>query len=33
MHPDQPGLGRMMELAGFEDVEWFNLAARALAGG
>ena len=31
MHPDQPGLGRMMELAGFEDVEWFNLAAGVVA--
>jgi demethylmenaquinone methyltransferase/2-methoxy-6-polyprenyl-1,4-benzoquinol methylase len=31
MHPDQPGLGRMMELAGFEDVEWFNLSAGVVA--
>ena len=31
MHPDQPSLGRMMELAGFEDVEWFNLSAGVVA--
>lgn len=31
MHPDQPTLGRMMELAGFEDVEWFNLSAGVVA--
>ena len=31
MHPDQPALARMMELAGLEDVEWFNLAAGVVA--
>ena len=31
MHPDQPTLARMMELAGLERVEWFNLAAGVVA--
>jgi demethylmenaquinone methyltransferase/2-methoxy-6-polyprenyl-1,4-benzoquinol methylase len=31
VHPDQPGLKAMMELAGFERVEWFNLAAGIVA--
>lgn len=31
MHPDQEQLARMMERAGFERVEYFNLAAGAVA--
>ena len=31
VHPDQESLKRMMELAGFERVEYFNLAAGAVA--
>jgi len=31
MHPDQPALGAMLEGAGLERVEWFNLAAGAVA--
>src|SRR6202162_2318632 len=31
MHPDQATLKTMMETAGLERVEWFNLAARAVA--
>jgi demethylmenaquinone methyltransferase/2-methoxy-6-polyprenyl-1,4-benzoquinol methylase len=31
MHPDQPTLARMMERAGLEQVEYFNLAAGAVA--
>jgi demethylmenaquinone methyltransferase/2-methoxy-6-polyprenyl-1,4-benzoquinol methylase len=31
MHPDQPTLARMMERAGLERVEYFNLAAGAVA--
>lgn len=31
MHPDQPTLKEMMEQAGFERVEWFNLMAGAVA--
>jgi len=31
MHPDQPALARMMERAGLEQVEYFNLAAGAVA--
>ncbi|MGH8712952.1 MAG: class I SAM-dependent methyltransferase [Casimicrobiaceae bacterium] len=31
MHPDQPALGAMMESAGFERVEWFNLSAGVVA--
>ena len=31
MHPDQPTLKAMMEQAGFERVEWFNLAAGIVA--
>jgi demethylmenaquinone methyltransferase/2-methoxy-6-polyprenyl-1,4-benzoquinol methylase len=31
MHPDQSTLKDMMELAGFERVEWFNLMAGAVA--
>lgn len=31
MHPDQKGLQSLMELAGLEDVEYFNLAAGAVA--
>jgi demethylmenaquinone methyltransferase / 2-methoxy-6-polyprenyl-1,4-benzoquinol methylase len=31
MHPDQPALKAMMEHAGFERVEWFNLAAGVVA--
>ena len=31
MHPDQPALKSMMEAAGFERVEWFNLAAGVVA--
>jgi demethylmenaquinone methyltransferase/2-methoxy-6-polyprenyl-1,4-benzoquinol methylase len=31
MHPDQEGLKQMMEHAGFERVEYFNLAAGAVA--
>ena len=31
MHPDQAALARMLEQAGFSDVEYFNLAAGAVA--
>jgi len=31
MHPDQPTLKAMMEAAGFERVEWFNLSAGVVA--
>jgi demethylmenaquinone methyltransferase/2-methoxy-6-polyprenyl-1,4-benzoquinol methylase len=31
MHPDQASLKSMMEAAGFERVEWFNLSAGAVA--
>jgi demethylmenaquinone methyltransferase/2-methoxy-6-polyprenyl-1,4-benzoquinol methylase len=31
VHPDQPALKAMMEQAGFERVDWFNLAAGAVA--
>jgi len=31
MHPDQRSLGAMLERAGLERVEWFNLAAGAVA--
>jgi demethylmenaquinone methyltransferase/2-methoxy-6-polyprenyl-1,4-benzoquinol methylase len=31
MHPDQPTLKAMMEQAGFEQVDWFNLAAGVVA--
>ena len=31
MHPDQPALAGMLELAGLERVEYFNLAAGAVA--
>jgi demethylmenaquinone methyltransferase/2-methoxy-6-polyprenyl-1,4-benzoquinol methylase len=31
MHPDQQALGSMMENAGFERVEWFNLSAGVVA--
>jgi len=31
MHPDQPALAAMMERAGLEQVEYFNLAAGAVA--
>ena len=31
VHPDQPELGTMMESAGFERVEWFNLSAGVVA--
>ena len=31
VHPDQPALKAMMEHAGFERVEWFNLAAGIVA--
>ena len=31
VHPDQPALGAMMEAAGFERVDWFNLAAGIVA--
>src|SRR5204862_7401621 len=31
MHPDQQTLKAMMETAGLERVEWFNLAAGAVA--
>ena len=31
MHPDQPALAAMLELAGLERVEYFNLAAGAVA--
>jgi demethylmenaquinone methyltransferase/2-methoxy-6-polyprenyl-1,4-benzoquinol methylase len=31
MHPDQPTLARMLERAGLEQVEYFNLAAGAVA--
>ncbi|MEP6942136.1 MAG: bifunctional demethylmenaquinone methyltransferase/2-methoxy-6-polyprenyl-1,4-benzoquinol methylase UbiE [Betaproteobacteria bacterium] len=31
MHPDQPGLKKMMEEAGLERVDWFNLAAGVVA--
>jgi len=31
MHPDQEGLRALMEQAGFEDVEYFNLAAGIVA--
>ena len=31
MHPDQPALKAMMEAAGFERVEWFNLTAGVVA--
>ena len=31
MHPDQSTLKDMMEQAGFERVEWFNLMAGAVA--
>jgi demethylmenaquinone methyltransferase/2-methoxy-6-polyprenyl-1,4-benzoquinol methylase len=31
MHPDQPALARMLERAGLEQVEYFNLAAGAVA--
>jgi demethylmenaquinone methyltransferase/2-methoxy-6-polyprenyl-1,4-benzoquinol methylase len=31
MHPDQRSLGAMMESAGFERVEWFNLSAGVVA--
>ncbi len=31
VHPDQQALGAMMESAGFERVEWFNLSAGVVA--
>jgi demethylmenaquinone methyltransferase/2-methoxy-6-polyprenyl-1,4-benzoquinol methylase len=31
MHPDQPALKAMMEQAGFDEVDWFNLAAGVVA--
>ncbi len=31
VHPDQPALKAMMEQAGFERVDWFNLAAGIVA--
>lgn len=31
MHPDQPALKAMMEQAGFDSVDWFNLAAGVVA--
>lgn len=31
MHPDQPTLKAMLEAAGFERVEWFNLTAGVVA--
>jgi len=31
MHPDQPGLKTMMEQAGLEGVQWWNLAAGVVA--
>jgi demethylmenaquinone methyltransferase/2-methoxy-6-polyprenyl-1,4-benzoquinol methylase len=31
MHPDQEALRKMMEQAGLEDVEYFNLAAGVVA--
>ena len=31
VHPDQQALGAMMESAGFEKVEWFNLSAGVVA--
>jgi len=31
VHPDQPSLKAMMEAAGFERVEWFNLTAGVVA--
>jgi demethylmenaquinone methyltransferase/2-methoxy-6-polyprenyl-1,4-benzoquinol methylase len=31
VHPDQQELGTMMESAGFEHVEWFNLSAGVVA--
>ncbi|HEY7945682.1 MAG: class I SAM-dependent methyltransferase [Burkholderiales bacterium] len=31
VHPDQKALGAMMESAGFERVEWFNLSAGVVA--
>jgi len=31
MHPDQAALKAMMDEAGFDRVEWFNLAAGAVA--
>ena len=31
VHPDQRSLGAMMESAGFERVEWFNLSAGVVA--
>jgi demethylmenaquinone methyltransferase/2-methoxy-6-polyprenyl-1,4-benzoquinol methylase len=31
VHPDQPELKAMMEAAGFEHVEWFNLTAGVVA--
>jgi len=31
VHPDQQALKAMMELSGFERVEWFNLAAGIVA--
>lgn len=31
MHPDQPGLKAMMEQAGLEGVQWWNLAAGVVA--
>jgi demethylmenaquinone methyltransferase/2-methoxy-6-polyprenyl-1,4-benzoquinol methylase len=31
VHPDQQELGGMMESAGFERVEWFNLSAGVVA--
>ena len=31
VHPDQPTLKAMMERAGFEHVDWFNLAAGVVA--
>jgi len=31
VHPDQPALGKMMQDAGFERVEWFNLTGGVVA--
>ena len=31
VHPDQRELGAMMESAGFERVDWFNLSAGVVA--
>jgi demethylmenaquinone methyltransferase/2-methoxy-6-polyprenyl-1,4-benzoquinol methylase len=31
MHPDQAALKELMEQAGFERVEWFNLTAGVAA--